>query len=367
MNISKTIFMVILITVLLTACNRASSQNGNQTIKLLPPSNNEIYFGAFPDFGGDEEQVSKERITDFEKLAGKNIAWAAFSQNWFSGLEYPKKEIKTISDLGIVPIVRLMPRSNFDEYKKEKIFTLEKIIQGDFDQALKLWAKEAKKDAIPILIDFGVEANGKWFSWNGYWHGGGKTDGYGDPNYPDGPEIFRDAYRHIIDIFRNQKVNNVTWLFHVSMFTQEPAEDWNLPKWYYPGDDYIDWIGASIYGALSPKEKYWDSYSEVLENDDAYKDFLEISDKKPFAILELGVTDNHSIGDKSQWLKDAFRDILDAKYISFAAVNYWHEDWDNFGIMTRLRIDSSAKALLTFQEAVSNPRFVTTTNISNYP
>ena len=35
------------------------------------------------------------------------------------------------------------------------------------------------------------------------------------PNFPDGPERFRDAYRHIIDLFRKEGVKNITWCFHV--------------------------------------------------------------------------------------------------------------------------------------------------------
>ena len=28
-----------------------------------------------------------------------------------------------------------------------------------------------------------------------------------------------------------------------------PNIEWNEPKYYYPADDYIDWIGISIFGA----------------------------------------------------------------------------------------------------------------------
>jgi len=56
-------------------------------IKLLPPEGNSIYFGAFPDFGGDEEDISKQKIDDFEALAQKNIMWAPFHsigiEAWF--------------------------------------------------------------------------------------------------------------------------------------------------------------------------------------------------------------------------------------------------------------------------------------------
>ena len=49
----------------------------------------------------------------------------------------------------------------------------------------------------------------------GYLMARAKTNGYGDPYFPDGPERFRDAYRHIIDLFRKEDVKNITWCFHV--------------------------------------------------------------------------------------------------------------------------------------------------------
>jgi hypothetical protein len=43
-------------------------------IKLLAPKDNKIYFAAFPDFGGSEENVESQIISDFEKLSTKKIA-----------------------------------------------------------------------------------------------------------------------------------------------------------------------------------------------------------------------------------------------------------------------------------------------------
>jgi len=195
-------------------------------------------------------------------------------------------------------------------------------------------------------------------------NGGGTKDGYGDPSYPDGPEKYRDAYRHIIDIFRQENVLHITWFFHPTMYTQEPDETWNDPKWYYPGDDYIDWIGVSIYGALHPGENYWETFAEVLESGGAYRKMQEISQTRPFAVLELGVTDHHPLGDKPAWIRDAFAMILENSYLNFRAVTYWHENWDNDGSLTSLRIDSSEATLRAFQKAVSDPGFISSGNFS---
>ena len=338
---------------LLMACNQGTTQSA--AVKLLPPSNGKIYFSAFPDFGGTEDIVSKDRIDDFHALSKKKMVWASFSQNWFLGMEYPEQAIHAIHEAGVIPYVRFMPRSHFNEFEKEPVYNLQNIINGNFDDALHQWAKAARADNIPLIIDFAVEMNGNWFSWSGALNGAGTKDGYGNKNCYDGAERYRDAYRHIIDIFRSESVNHVTWFFHPDI-TSNPQKEWNKPKYYYPGDDYIDWIGISIYGPIHPEENYWENFSEKLQ--ESYKDIAAISSQKPFAVVEFGVTDHHSLGSKTDWLKDAFNTILSGKYLEFKAINYWHENWDNNGSISSLRIDSSLETLNTFQKLINNPRFI---------
>jgi len=62
--------------ILLTLFNVSLLLQAQNSIKILPPSKNEIYFAAFPDFGGEEDNISKEKIEAFEALSEKKIAWA---------------------------------------------------------------------------------------------------------------------------------------------------------------------------------------------------------------------------------------------------------------------------------------------------
>jgi len=327
--------------------------------KLRAPSGDKIYFGAFPDFGGSEDIVSTERIENFEALAGKKIAWAYFSNNWYSGISYPKAEIHTIHDTGSIPFVRLMPRSDEIQGHAEAHFSLQNIIDGKFDAELRAWARAAKTDNIPLLMDFAVEANGDWFPWSGLFNGGAKTDGYGDLNYPDGPERYRDAYRHIIDLFRDEGVKHITWFFHYN-YASYPDADWNKPKYYYPGDNYIDWIGFSLYGAQELSEE-WEGLEFSTQLASYVGDTKAITSSKPIALLEFGVTDNHPQGSKSEWLNDAFATILSNPYIKFDAISPWHENWENEdGTSSTLRLDSSPEALATFKRWIANRRFIAT-------
>ncbi|HHJ51447.1 MAG TPA: hypothetical protein ENJ88_11170 [Phaeodactylibacter sp.] len=256
--------------------------------KLVPVSGKK-YFGAFPDFGGTEDTVSAARIAAFEELAGKKIAWAYFSNNWLDTLIFPTQAIEEILSAGTTPFIRLLTRSEFEEFKPDPLWDLRALIAGDYDNSLIAWAQAAKAVAHPLLAEFGTEVNGSWFPWNGAYYGAGTTDGYGDPDYPDGPEIFRDAYRHIIDICRAEGADNITWFYHFDVHS-DPEEYWNAPLLYYPGDDYIDWLGVSTYGPMLKGEKYRDLRPEELIQD-AYEALRDISPAKPYAVLEFGVTE----------------------------------------------------------------------------
>lgn len=96
----------------------------------------------------------------------------------------------------------MMPRSDWTEGRQDPVYSLQNIIDGKFDTELRQYAQDAKKFSTPLLIEFGTEMNGDWFPWSG--------------TYNEGPIVFRDAYRHIIDIFNQEGANNVTWFFHVN-------------------------------------------------------------------------------------------------------------------------------------------------------
>ncbi len=253
--------------------------------KLIKPSSG-IYHSAYPDFGGTEDIVTAKRINDFETLVNKDIVWAYFSNNWYDNIQFPTTEVNIINAEGKIPFIRIMPRTNFDEGGPDPNYTMQKIINGDFDTVLIQWAIDASITNIPLLVEFGTEVNGNWFPWNGQYNGAGETTGYGDPNIFDGAERFRDAYCHIIDICNANGVNNITWFFHIDAYS-EPNTDWNNIENYYPGDNYIDWLGVSIYGPQESNEDYQE-FSEIMN--DIYPNLSNLSDK-PIAVLEFGITE----------------------------------------------------------------------------
>ncbi len=253
--------------------------------KLVAPRNG-IYHAAYPDFGGTEDEVTADSITAFEALAEKAIVWAYFSNNWGNFLQFPSEAVSTIHAKGRIPFIRMMPRSTFDAGGPDPLYTMQQIIDGVYDIHLTQWAIGAKTAAIPLLVEFGAEVNGNWFSWNGQYNGGGESKAYGDPTVPDGPERFRDAYRHIIDLCRQNNVDNITWFYHVDAYGA-PDTSWNAIAQYYPGDDYIDWLGLSVYGPQEPGE-IMHSFYEIM---DTVYPVISTMSEKPIAILEWAITE----------------------------------------------------------------------------
>ena len=119
---------------------------------------------------------------------------------------------------------------------------------------------------------------------------------YGDPTWPDGPERIRDAFIHVIDMFRQQEVRNVTWFMYAgSHYTNPRHEDsnqWLHPKYFYPGDEYIDWVGQSAY-FVDPdvaqhirQQDLATSIKEALEP--GYEAWGSVT-QRPFFLPEFGV------------------------------------------------------------------------------
>lgn len=253
----------------------------SDSLKILPPHSG-VYHCAFPDFGGTEDTVTLDRITSFENLVGKDLAWVTFADNWVEGIDFPVDEVDLIWNSGHVPYIKMMTFSSYEytEGGTDSIYDLASIAAGEFDDDLRQWADDAEASGIPMLVCLGVEVNGEWFPWNGKWNGGAQ----------DGPQNFINAYQHVVTLFREQGADNVSWVYHVNAGSF-PDESWNSMSSYYPGDDYVDWIGISVYGPQTRKEarSYWETFTEIM--DIYYPELAALSADKPLAVVEYGVTE----------------------------------------------------------------------------
>jgi putative cell wall-binding protein len=292
----------------------------------VPPAG-QLYHAVYPGaFTGAEDDITLGDLRSYEESAGKTAAWVYFSHNWYRDRRFPTQTAEWIRDAGSVPYIRLMMRSDTVQGHAEPTFTLDRIVGGEFDDDLRAWARAARDFGTPLMAEYGTEVNGEWFPWNGVWNGAGVTDGYGDPSVPDGPERFRDAYRHIIRIARDEGARNVLWVFHANN-RDIPDETWNRLENYYPGDEWIDWIGLSVYGAQTPMEGEWPEFRPMM--DAVYPRLVALAPGKPIVLAEFGAAARNPLGDQAVWAEAALTDLTSRRWPRVIGMSWWNEWWQN--------------------------------------
>lgn len=334
----------------------AWAADSERDLKVLPPEVG-IYHGVFPDASyTDSERRVRLNLYQFEDLAQKEVVWAQVDNEWTEGITFPKAAVDAVVDAGKIPLISMHPWRYFDRYEADRYYTFQRLADGDFDYDLRRWAKAAKDFNWPLMVEFAPEPNGDWFPWSGAFLDEDYVYGYGNGRASRGPEIYKDVYRRIINIFRSEGVRNVTWVFHV-VNGNRPAEAWNGMSAYYPGDDYIDWVGISIYSAQYVGD-YWDDFTETL--DEVYEDLAAITRTKPLAILEWGIIEDPYVRyKKADWIVDALASLKDNRYPRIKGIGYWHESSWVPDRSNNMRIDSSYAARDAYRTEIADDFFVT--------
>jgi hypothetical protein len=99
---------------------------------------------------------------------------------------------------------------------------LASIAAGGSDAYLRSYADAVVGFGHPVILSFGHEMNGTWYSW-GHGH--------------DSPATFVAAWRHIVRVFRSEGAANVTWLWTVNSINGAAS---SLRQWW-PGAAWVSW------------------------------------------------------------------------------------------------------------------------------
>ena len=194
--------------------------------------------------------------------------------------------------------------------------SLAAIAAGDFDSYLRSYAAAVIAFDHPVILSFGHEMNGDWYSW-GYGHTPAAT--------------FVAAWRHIVGVFRAAGAANVTWLWAVNS-TAGASSD--LSQWW-PGAAWVDWTGVDGYYVRAT-----DSFDGLFAP--AIADIRTFS-SAPMIIAETAVG---ATPDRASQIDTLF---ADARSDQLAGVVWfdekqdaglYHQDW-------RLEDDPSALAAFT--------------------
>jgi beta-mannanase len=142
-----------------------------------------------------------------------------------------------------------------------------------------------------------------------------------DPyRYPWGPQNntakdFKAAWRHIFNVFKAVGAKNVIWVW-------SPHIAYGYFDAYYPGNDFVDWVGISVlnYGTVASWSKWW-TFEEIFGSH--YKELAKFN--KPIMISEFGSLNVG--GDRSKWFGDALSGLPE-KYPLVKAIVFFHYSYD---------------------------------------
>jgi hypothetical protein len=359
------VFFATALTFALASCTQSAPPRVENTgpMKLLLPQAG-AYTGAYMDFGDREDTVTLESIEKFEKLVGKKQAIIASSSYW--GVQtFPSENVALIFRHGAVPLIFWSPwdrpYTEFEDdgkndpvkYARGNKFALPEIIAGKWDAYIDRWADSARTFGQPLLVSLCNEMNGSWFPWSGYFYGAGTKIPGTTPQQYEGPETFKKAWRHIVDRVRARGATNIQWVFHMMNFSI-PQDGWNMFVQYYPGRDYVDWLGLSVYGQQYNDDP-WSPFPPLLEW--PYKELAALDPDKPVMITEWGCGEFPKSGSRAQWISSAFAEMKNVKkYPRIKAAVFWHERWENDdGTYSNLHVNSTPESLAAYREGVADP------------
>ncbi len=297
-------------------CGTGGCEPAHVPAVVAEPPQGYFYHGVYP--GGESgmgSDVTPADVAVYERAVGKRPTWVYFCDNWYEGREFPWLNASWIRDGGSVPYIRLMLLSRNPIPTPDPVFNLANINKGMFDADFRRWMQGAKRFGSPLIAEYGVEANGFWFPWNGLWNKGSGT-------YPDAVSSFREAYRRIIRIAREEGALNVRWVFHIDPW-DEPVEPWNRFEYYYPGDEWVDWVGVSVYGRQLPKDKYRPTFRYQM--DWAYGRLMAIT-SKPVVVCEFG---NVVEDGQEEWARAALSDIIAGRWPKVIGFSWWNAAFYN--------------------------------------
>lgn len=214
------------------------------------------------------------------------------------------------------------------------------IIEGKWDDRIITLANEIKSLDTAILFRLNNEMNTDWTSYCGM------------TNLCD-PDIYKQVWYKIYDIFKKENVNNCIWIYNPND-NNYPPSNWNNFLAYYPGNEYVHLLGITGYnpGTYYAKKngETWKEFEYIY--DEIYNKYINIFSGFPWIITEFA---SSSVGgDKVQWINNMFENI--GKYNNIKiAVWFSAADYDENGNVARpYWLDETPGTLEAFKNGLKN-------------
>lgn len=228
-----------------------------------------------------------------------------------------------------VPVITFLFETLGEDEETVDNEILQRIINGEFDKNILSWADGTKSMNSPVLFRLGNEMNGVWSDWS-------HKNSYNDA------DLYVLAYRHFVDIFRSENVENAFFVWNPNEIS-DPYYAWNHASMYYPGDDYVDWVGMTAYNFGKTQWGNYRYFDELYEK--LYTDYLISYTSKPFMIGELGSVETG--GDKALFIREMFEKIP-TEYTNIKMAFWFHDEHHPYNF----KISTSPSSISSFTEGM---------------
>jgi hypothetical protein len=290
------------------------------------------YHGAFP-----KDENGYLAIDDFETLAKKQLSVVL----WYNSMGGPNSPDPNFIKIGQLYSSQFLGQNYFTGYRYLSsgwlpyYTTASQITQGIFDDYYKTWFADSINPALrngctdPIWIRPMNEMNGSWT-----FH-----DGTANLRYGGDPINYRRAWRRMYNIAEQIGATDLHLFVWAPSTVSVPDEPWNHMANYYPGDQYVDWVGQSVYP--------WYGMYPIEIMSELYGLY---GNHKPIMIAEGGFG---SGVDRVQYIHEMY-ECPKTVYPNLKLIIY-----ENHGSRV---IDYSEATLAAYQESVADPFFLAKTN-----
>jgi hypothetical protein len=280
---------------------------------LSVPTNG-VYLGiwADPSLGSNSEEAIEVREGPAPLGIGRTFAlhlhyyaWTDLSHELVNGVFQPDVGLQGDIGHGRVPVISWAC--------DDTIPNSDHVIAGSDpseDAVITATAKALAQYPGPVLLRWLWEFNDL----------GNHQTCRGDTGGTPTPQVYNDfigAWQHIRTLFRNAGATNVSFLWNASHYTADGNAD--DPHGFYPGNDYVDWIGVDTYQRNT---------TATFDGDFGlfYTDFSDSQyGNKPLMVGENGSQNFVQNSSELQWtyLQGLLADVQANRYPLFKGYDYF--------------------------------------------
>ncbi|NSW58149.1 MAG: hypothetical protein HPY44_19250 [Armatimonadetes bacterium] len=219
---------------------------GSVTAQALGPCEpvTGCYIGAYIEM----DPVARDDIATFERVTGKKHA--TYFRYVGYGQPFPFEWANRLKRAGATPHIAWEPNEGLDKVQD--------------DEYLRGWVQACANFGEPVFIRFASEMNGDWEAWSG------------------DPDLYVKKWRMVYEAFYRGAPNAILiWCPFATPKSTIPL--------YYPGDEYVDWVGVNVYSVVYHSG---DVTKRAVDNAVQHLEFIYnlYADRKPIAIGEYAAT-----------------------------------------------------------------------------